>query len=135
MGQRKGEKNVGWQPETQPKGKPPAEKTKGAETMQRLIDADALKYEPLPKGDRNYRTYNLDDAYDDGYDDAFTDIRNAPTIDAVPVRHGKWIDKGLYANRRACHEWQCSECGEHVIEVDASLCNYCPNCGARMDKE
>jgi hypothetical protein len=24
---------VGWQPETQPKGKPPAEKTKGAETM------------------------------------------------------------------------------------------------------
>ena len=55
--------------------------------MTRLIDADALKYEPLPKGDRNYRTYNLDDAYDDGYDDAFTDIRNAPTIDAVP----QWI--------------------------------------------
>ena len=39
---RKGEKNVGWQPETQPKGKPPVEKTAGAETMQRLIDADAL---------------------------------------------------------------------------------------------
>ena len=31
-----------WQPETQPKGKPPVEKTKGAETVQRLIDADAL---------------------------------------------------------------------------------------------
>ena len=42
MGQRKGEKNVGWQPETQPKGKPPVEKTKGAETMQRLIDVDAV---------------------------------------------------------------------------------------------
>lgn len=51
----------------------------------RLIDADALKYEPIPKGDRNYRTYNLDDAYEDGYSDAFVDIRNAPTIDAVEV--------------------------------------------------
>ena len=56
----------------------------------RLIDADALKYEPVPKGDRNYRTYNLDDAYDDGYDDAFVDINNAPTIDAVPVVRCKY---------------------------------------------
>ena len=53
--------------------------------MQRLIDADALKYEPLPKDERNYRTYNLDDAYEDGYNDAFVDVRNAPTIDAVPL--------------------------------------------------
>lgn len=37
--------SMGWQPETQPKGKPPLEKTKGAETMQRLIDADALTKE------------------------------------------------------------------------------------------
>lgn len=51
----------------------------------RVIDADALRYEPLQKGDRNYRTYNLDDAYEDGYSDAFVDIRNAPTIDAVEV--------------------------------------------------
>ena len=50
----------------------------------RLIDADALKYEPLPKGERNYRTYNLDDAYEDGYHDAFVDVMNAPTIDAEP---------------------------------------------------
>lgn len=53
--------------------------------MTRLIDADAIKYEPLPKHDRNYRTYNLDDAYDDGYSDAMVDIRNAPTVDAIPV--------------------------------------------------
>jgi hypothetical protein len=33
--------------------------------MTKYIDADALKYEPLPKGERNYRTYNLDDAYED----------------------------------------------------------------------
>ena len=29
----------------------------------RVIDADALRYEPIQKCDRNYRTYNLDDAY------------------------------------------------------------------------
>ena len=96
--------------------------------MKRLIDADALKYEPLPKGDRNYRTYNLDDAYDDGYDDAFTDIRNAPTIDAEPVRHGKWIEKCT----GGWHFYRCSECG--YVEWD-TLTKYCPNCGARMDKE
>lgn len=52
----------------------------------RPIDADAVKYEPLPKGERNYRTFNLDDAYEDGYNDAMFDIHHAPTID-VP----NWI--------------------------------------------
>jgi hypothetical protein len=33
---------MGWQPDTQPKGKPLVEKTKGAETMQRLIYANAV---------------------------------------------------------------------------------------------
>ena len=95
--------------------------------MTRLIDADALKYEPLPKGDRNYRTYNLDDAYDDGYDDAFTDIRNAPTSDAVPVKHGKWTH---YKD-----EHTCSKCGETVTGGWDEDYDYCPNCGARMDKD
>ena len=93
--------------------------------MTRLIDADALKYEPLPKGERNYRTYNLDDAYEDGYNDAFVDVRNAPTIDAEPVRHGKWIE---YPTADGMN--QCSVCG--VLRFGKS--NYCPNCGARMDE-
>ena len=57
-----------------------------------------------------------------------TDISNAPTIDAVPVRHGKWIDKsgGIEG------AWNyCSVCGERAIE----LYDYCPNCGAKMDEE
>ena len=109
--------------------------------MRRLIDADALKYEPLPKGDRNYRTYNLDDAYDDGYDDAFTDIRNAPTIDAVPVRHGKWEygeDEsgydGYYCSKCFGHVRWYGKVGEQSINFIKKY-NYCPNCGARMDEE
>ena len=65
-----------------------------------LIDADALKYEPLPKDERNYRTYNLDDAYEDGYDDAFENIRNAPTVDAVPVVKCKYC---IYFDGYYCH--------------------------------
>ena len=91
--------------------------------MTRLIDADAVKYEPLPKGERNYRTYNLDDAYDDGYNDAMFDIDHMPTVDAVPVRHGMWKGEGM-------GEYSCSLCGK---SVSGNYFNYCPHCGAKMD--
>ena len=63
------------------------------------------------------------------------DIADAPTVDAVPVVHGRWIDEGQYGDNFPHHAWRCSECGEHVIEIDTSWYKYCPNCGARMDKE
>lgn len=53
-----------------------------------------------------------------------------PTIDAEPVRHGKWIGyAGTIGN-------ECSVCGKwlDVLQGTAEM-NYCPNCGARMDKE
>lgn len=49
-----------------------------------------------------------------------------PAVDAVPVRHGKWRE---YPTADGMN--QCSECG--VLRFGKS--NYCPNCGARMDKE
>lgn len=58
-----------------------------------------------------------------------------PTVDAVPVRHGKWLDDGQYDNFFPHHEWRCSECGEHVLEIGIPWYKYCPNCGARMDTE
>lgn len=52
-------------------------------------------------------------------------INNAPTIEAEPVRHGRWIQttlKGYY---------ECSACGyEHTSNPDQRFCSYC---GARMD--
>ena len=53
-----------------------------------------------------------------------------PTIDAEPVRHGKWIGyAGTIGN-------ECSVCGKwiDVLQGTAEM-NYCPNCGARMDEE
>lgn len=97
--------------------------------MTRLIDADALNY------------VRVRIAHEDGTIGGYnavvpsSEIKNAPTVDAVPVKHGKWIDEGQYADFFPHHAWRCSECGEHVIEIDTPWYRYCPNCGARMDEE
>ena len=61
------------------------------------------------------------------------DLSYLPTIEAEPVRHGRWVEKvGLFdeiINR-------CSVCEEDVFldgESIVGLYNYCPNCGAKMD--
>lgn len=57
------------------------------------------------------------------------DISNAPTVDAEPVRHGRWKRTNSYPNIIFC-----SECGEPFEKSNSIECwNYCPNCGARMD--
>lgn len=53
------------------------------------------------------------------------DIRNAPSIDAEPVRHGYWTEDGC-----------CSECGEMGLyngNEEIVLSSYCPYCGEKMD--
>ena len=81
----------------------------------RLIDADALIKEAYAEG-----------AY--GYVDA-KQIADAPTIDASPVRHGRW----------KCNK-PCPVCGEDRFKgLDADIWAdweppYCPNCGAKMDE-
>ena len=55
-------------------------------TTMRLIDAESAMSTPvLPKEYRNYQTDNLDDAYERGWEDALGNLKNAPTVDAVPV--------------------------------------------------
>ena len=86
--------------------------------MARLIDADALIKEACAEG-----------AY--GYVDA-EQIADAPTIDAVPVRHGKIIE--TIENGRMKRVFSC--CGEDFTELTCWMTpNYCPNCGAKIDKE
>ena len=53
-------------------------------------------------------------------------VKNLPTIEAEPVRHGRWIKiepNGSQFRRK------CSECGGIVHAVS----DFCPYCGARMD--
>ena len=60
-------------------------------------------------------------------------LDEVPIADVAEVRHGEWIDKGQeddsYEN---CYE--CSACHNWIFMVDEEY-NYCPNCGAKMDKE
>lgn len=59
-------------------------------------------------------------------------LDDAPTVDAVPVVHGKWLHDESGANL-------CSQCMEYVYEDDVHHLiwhtKYCPHCGAKMDGE
>ncbi len=57
-----------------------------------------------------------------------SDIKNIPAADVAPVVHGRWRWVGE-CGFNDCYI--CSECGK--IAMNDS--NYCPNCGAKMDKE
>lgn len=78
-------------------------------------------------------------------------IKEAPTIDAEPVRHGRWMIK--HYNFTFCEyemvpydatrmdnpsgNLYCSECNAEALlnghEEDVPS-RYCPNCGAEMDQ-
>ena len=94
--------------------------------MVRLIDADAIKYhgylEPMGNG-----MYVHGGIVDDKEIDAM------PTIEAVPVVHGRWIDTGK-SDDAGNSFYMCSVCGcgeNHypIVEVP-----YCWKCGAKMDE-
>ena len=84
----------------------------------RIIDADELKAlrELYIQGKLQF----VENEYDL--------IDKCPTIDAEPVRHGRWLEaeKGVFP--KYCGK--CSECGK-VRDKE----NYCPNCGAKMRLE
>ncbi len=96
----------------------------------RLIDADALK--------------NHIESYYDKF--IFVSavkclIDNSPTIEAEPVKHGRWISEkviNLY-NGEKRNARECSECGATYFVYDVAnvvdeIPHYCPNCGAIMDE-
>lgn len=62
-------------------------------------------------------------------------LEKLPAADVAEVRHGKWVE---YPR---AHYFKCSECKYTVPYRKAIFVNgnreydYCPSCGARMDKE
>ena len=61
-------------------------------------------------------------------------IKKQPTIEAEPVKHGRWIDAYPDIEPNPMFMYGiCSECGfEQGI---SKYLNYCPNCGAKMKSE
>ena len=90
----------------------------------RLIDADRLSeaiYDnvPAPYEDASWAKENC-----------LAEIEAAPTVDAAPVRHGRWIIDNVNG------KIACSDCGCIYLGYNGRLPpNYCPNCGAKMDLE
>lgn len=66
-------------------------------------------------------------------EDYYNAIKDAPTIEAEQVRHGRWIEPEEYTGHT---EWHCSYCGDVVCTICGyPSANYCPNCGAKMRGE
>lgn len=57
-------------------------------------------------------------------------IEREPAVDAVPVRHGRWIKRGYACGE---NEYECSACHETEWRTSASRMKYCMFCGAKMD--
>lgn len=97
--------------------------------MARLIDADALSLTMIGDSDMQGR-YTATMGYRGQgrvlavvYELYRRMIAEAPTVDAVPVVHGRWIWKG------GCfHCTNCKTSNDHTPK-------YCEGCGAKMDLE
>ena len=63
-------------------------------------------------------------------DDTLDYIDSEPTADVAPVRHGHWNAINQIATGLPW-KYRCNDCGCPQEYTH----NYCPNCGAKMDKE
>ena len=97
----------------------------------RLINADKIQYakdwvvtDKIPKvGGYNAKAI---------YRVTKEEIDAIPTVDAVPVKHGRWIDIDSET-----YTWKirCSNCGHErsMMSTGQIYPMYCENCGTRMD--
>ena len=74
----------------------------------------------------------------DRFRDCIDLLDSIPDADVAPVRHGEWLKAeddycGLNIIQCSiCHEEWCFEIDDDVIDLNY---HYCPNCGAKMDKD
>lgn len=66
-------------------------------------------------------------------------VRRIPAADVAPVVHGRWItweDAGNFPPSPERYECSvCHDAAQRLCNGDDLLSFYCPNCGAKMDKE
>ena len=89
------------------------------DSMQKILDSS-------PDG------YAVVGAY--GFCVAMQVIDEYHAADVAPVRHGRWIDNGKSPYNPEFYVYECSTCGTKYQDI-APIGRYCPNCGAKMDKE
>lgn len=76
-----------------------------------------------------FRPYSNEESYSNL--DIERALKAIPAVDAAPVVHGRWI---FHEENGPMDAWlTCSVCGKENGIHEGNY--YCPNCGAKMDKE
>ena len=101
----------------------------------RLIDGDEL-LKPVGSYERVKYTYEYGDVV------TVEDIELMPTIEAEPIRHGKW-EHGREVSREYVgrelvainyEDYHCSVCGAKYKNKDTIITfKFCPICGTHME--
>lgn len=94
----------------------------------RLIDADdAIK--EIKHGLESLWYASDIKRYEEGVEFAISRLEDMETIDAEPVKHGKW-EVGCAGKIRICSS--CKESFDDTCNFIERDWHYCPNCGADM---
>lgn len=98
----------------------------------RLIDADALAERMYHEA---FETDSSLQKWDSGcwirYKMFENAMAEAPTVDAAPIRRGKWINVTNGRGGRECN--QCHNYAPAWQTGEEHLTDFCSNCGARME--
>ena len=95
----------------------------------RLIDKDELIEDIENEKCSRCHYLGTSECYSCTIRDIVFGIGQYPTVDAVPVVHGKWIYPDYYGEEFS-NTMICSECD---FECLRDVFDYCPECGAKMD--
>ena len=90
----------------------------------RLIDADEIKkreHDVILANGAKHRCFDT------------TRLYEIPTVDAKPVRHGKWLCDDDFDENGICSE--CMYDSYEPVGYVRDEWKYCPHCGAKMDAE
>ena len=92
----------------------------------KLVDLEQKVFIPIVDASKGGATYEVQMSVAEVFEKFFEG--NTPQIvEAVPVVHGRWVRQSGSA-----YVFKCSACGFKF--AGAEIANYCPNCGAKMDR-
>ena len=94
--------------------------------MKEYIERAALKRELAPYEENDFSQQ---------MDVILAIVDAQPTADVVEVRHGRWGEYESFPLTPSLNGHPCSECGMRFSTSAIPVMKYCPNCGARMEKE
>ena len=104
-----------------------AEKAKYIDVKELSIILDTMK-----NPDSEFATDDYIDGFSDGISAAIKELEAFPTADVAPVKHGHFRRLTFSGDTIICSECKMAY---NIFETNgAENFNFCPHCGARMDK-